>query len=260
VKPVVLFRGSRDYPDEFAAAQRHLKVIESRLEVQPDDLVIPRYSALPFYRELEADVAALGARLINTHRQHLFVSEFRGWYERLEGLTPRSWFRLQDVPKDGGPYVLKGCTNSKKFSWRTHMYAETFADAVRVHSRLLEDGLVGQQDIVIREYVPLVTYDTDPQGCPISQEYRFFVIGGKVACGGYYWSNYPECPDRDPSVVPSEFLNSAISKISDEVPFFVIDVAKTAAGDWTVIEINDGQMSGLSECDPDMLYRLLSLI
>lgn len=37
----------------------------------------------------------------------------------------------------------------------------------------------------------------------------------------------------------------------------MIDVAQTESGDWIVIELNDGQMSGLSENNPEILYKNL---
>ena len=35
-------------------------------------------------------------------------------------------------------------------------------------------------------------------------------------------------------------------------------MAQTAEGNWNVIELNEGQQSGLSENDPDLLYKNLS--
>jgi hypothetical protein len=57
-------------------------------------------------------------------------------------------------------------------------------------------------------------------------------------------------------------LNAIIEKIqntelSEPPTYYVIDVAKTAAGKWILIELNDGQMSGLSDNDPDVLYSNL---
>ena len=42
--------------------------------------------------------------------------------------------------------------------------------------------------------------------------------------------------------------------------FFVLDIAKTESGDWILVEINDGQMSGLSMCNPHQLYSKLQQI
>jgi len=43
-------------------------------------------------------------------------------------------------------------------------------------------------------------------------------------------------------------------RIADYANFFVLDMAETADGRWIVVEVNDGQMSGLSMCNPEELY------
>jgi hypothetical protein len=60
-----------------------------------------------------------------------------------------------------------------------------------------------------------------------------------------------------PSVdsIPGAFLEKVLARIGDQAPFVVIDVAKTVSGEFIVVELNDGQMSGLSDVDPDVLYR-----
>jgi hypothetical protein len=57
--------------------------------------------------------------------------------------------------------------------------------------------------------------------------------------------------------VPQEFIQKVIDRVKDKVNFFVMDIAKTQSGDWIVVELNDGQMSGLSENDPNVLYKNL---
>ena len=41
--------------------------------------------------------------------------------------------------------------------------------------------------------------------------------------------------------------------------FFVLDIAEKRDGGWILIEMNDGQMSGLSMNDPDIFYKNLAL-
>ena len=75
-------------------------------------------------------------------------------------------------------------------------------------------------------------------------------------CGGYYWSSHIEDLNEIPmpSEVPEEFLRKVINKIRGQINFYTIDVAQTVSGEWNVIELNDGSMSGISENDPDKLY------
>jgi hypothetical protein len=49
--------------------------------------------------------------------------------------------------------------------------------------------------------------------------------------------------------------------VGDFATFYVADVAQDQNGKWWLVEINDGQMSGLSGNDPYVLYsRLFELI
>ena len=57
--------------------------------------------------------------------------------------------------------------------------------------------------------------------------------------------------------VSKEFLNKIIEIIGDNINFYALDVAQTEDGNWIVIELNDGQMSGLSENNPEILYKKL---
>lgn len=234
-------------------------VFDSRMKASAGDLVIARYSALPFYKELSEDLASKGAVLINTLHQHNFIADLTRWYSVLFELTPKTWYKLDSLPEKGGPYILKGVTNSKKQLWHTHMFAIDKTAAIRVHSRLCEDGLIGDQQIIIRQYVPLVTYGHGIGGVPITKEFRFFVVCGKIMCGGFYWSSnidqVPEVPLV--SEVPLNFLKKVVYRIGNSANFYSLDVAQTASGDWIVIEINDGQMSGLSENQPLEFYRAL---
>lgn len=246
-------------PGELEAAQEHFECIPTRMAVESGDLVVSRYSCLPFYKEQEFDITYVGAKLINTLRQHWYVADLQNWYYDLEGLTPKTWFRMEDVPKDGGPFVLKGKTNSKKHDWKTHMFAADWDAAQAVHWRLCQDGLIGSQDVYIRQFVPLVRFTTGLNELPITKEFRIFVCDGQILSGAYYWTGYSEEMGFTPSFdeVPREFLDEVLRRIGNKIRFYVVDVAQTAAGDWVVIELNDGQMSGLSDNDPQVLYREL---
>lgn len=251
--PTVLFRQTDEFDtDELEAIGRHFPVYTSRAQVPRDGLVIPRYCALPFGKELETDVTVLGSRLINSFRQHCYAAELRRWYPDFEDLTPQTWFRLEDAGRGhDGPYVLKGSTNSKKFSWETHMFAPTFRDAGEVYGRLLEDGLISTQEIVVRKYVPLRNHGLMPTGLPISHEFRCFFFKERLISKAFYWSHEVVDPEDN---VPQAFLEEVAKRGGSNIDFWVADVAQTEQGDWLVVELNDGCMSGLSRNDPDVLF------
>jgi hypothetical protein len=243
---------------EYDVAKKYFPCTRSRMDVCSGDIVICRYSALPFFRELENDVESIGASLINTYRQHRYAADVGNWSRDLTDVTPYTWFRLEDLPEKG-PFVLKGETNSRKFEWDTMMYAEDKRAAIEVHSRLCNDGLIGAQNIVIRQYIPLKTHLVGLRGLPITEEYRFFICNNEILCGGFYWSNYADDIFDKPNIdnVPKDFLEKVIKQIGKNIIFYALDVAQTKAGDWIVIEINDGMMSGLSEIPCDLFYSQL---
>ncbi len=257
---VILMRASLAEDDELAVAQKYFEVFTSRSRIPKDSLVIGRYAVLPYYAELEEDLAANNARLVNTHAQHLYVADMKGWYADLEGLTPKTYFSLEAFKRTAtgsGSYVLKGRTNSKKQQWNTHMFAKSARDVDAVYARLSDDSFIGNQDIYIREFVPLRAFGEGIRGLPITEEYRFFVLDGEVLASGCYWSQFPEIAEEhglNPSQVDAAWLRGVIDKIKARIRFFVIDVARTAEGGWMVVELNDGCMSGLSDVSAEALY------
>lgn len=271
MRPVIRFRRDVSNEDEFRAARKHCQVAEYLCEVPKDSLVFARYSALPFYREVEVELRAKGCEMVNNIRQHRFVADICEWYHVLEGLTPKSW-RYDDFVREnviGTPFpaagvVLKGETNSRKFLWDTHMFASDFSKTVEVAGRLWDDSLLTAQKIWVREYVPLHTFSIGPHGLPISEEYRFFVLDGRIIVGGFYWSSHADEVGfrTDPHRVPVEFLAEVISRIGNRCRFYTIDVGRLqrpwGEPEWTVIELNDGQMAGPSECDQDALYKAIA--
>lgn len=265
MRPTILYRRGMN-PDEDdaelrAAREAGLRVIHQRTDVLGDELVIARYSCLPFYKELEIDIQNREADLINTYRQHRFIADMREWCYVLDELTPKLYDRLQDLPEKG-PFVLKGETNSKKHQWDTHMFAADKRAAGEVYSRLQDDMLLAQQTICVRDYVPLKRLATGFNGLPITNEFRFFVLREEILCGAFYWASHVGDLESVPSAdqVPRKFLNRVIKKIGDRASFYVVDVAQTETGEWIVIELNDGQMSGLSCNTAEALYGALSRV
>jgi len=264
--PIILMRASLAEEEELSIARKYFTVIEQRSHVsdlKPPFLVIPRYSCLPYYKELEEDIKYFGGELINSYRQHLYIADMKNWYEDLEDMTAKTWFRLEDVPRDGGPFFLKGATNSKKFLWNTHAYAKDIHAAVDVYHRLSQDALIGQQDIYVRQYVPLVKLADGLNGLMITDEYRVFVAYGKILSMGYYWASHTDDLDKIPSAeenVPKDFIQKVIDRVGDKADAYVVDVARTQAGEWIIVELNDLQMSGLSCNDPYKLYNNLKTV
>jgi hypothetical protein len=258
-EPVIYFRESLVEPEELEAARRYFRVITQRTHARRGELVIPRFSALPHNKELCLDLEELGCTPINTYRQHCYVADLRNWYYDLAELTPRTWFALDQIP-DEGPFFLKGATNSRKLLWETHAYAEDKLAAGQVFMRLAQDTTIGVQPIYVRKYVPLNRLATGLNSLPVSEEFRFFFLGGQQIASGFYWSSHVDELDRvyTPDVVPQAFVNEVVQLVRPHIHFWVADIARTADGDWILIELNDGQQAGLSEIRPDEFYGSLA--
>lgn len=253
MQPIVLFRKDITTEEEFDIAKNYFDVVETRSRIPSNRLVITRYSALPFYKELEEDVSFVGSKLINSFREHSYVANFY-YYWDIEDLTPKTYFRLDEVP-EGGPYVVKGVTNSRKFDWNNMMFAKDRRKAIDVACDLQKDSMIQYQDIIVREFVPLVKVEDGLNGLPMSNEWRFFCYKDKILSKGFYWSNAETEGTLEQEAI--DLVNEVINRVKDKVSFFVVDVAQTTNGNWIVIELNDGGMSGLSNNDPHVLYESL---
>lgn len=248
-------RASLAEEDEAAVAEKYLPTYRLRSQIPPGSLVIGRYSVIPYYKELEEDLIANGSCMVNSYQQHAWIADLKEWYQDLRGLTPKTWFSLAEIPEEG-PFVLKGATNSRKFEWNTHMFARNKREAIEVYRRLSQDGLVGEQDIYIRQFVPLRKVAEGLNGLPISEEYRFFILDGKILSGGFYWTSHMDDLTADYSAarVSQDYIQTVIDRIGSNARFVVVDIGIKEDGDPVTIELNDGQMSGPSDNNLDVLY------
>jgi hypothetical protein len=258
MESVILFRFSTEVRDEYEVAQKYFNIVKYRNECPNHLLVIPRYSALPYYNELEKDLDAKYSVLIQSFAEHDYIASFSYYYD-IFGFTPRTWFSMADLRSSNykGPVVIKGVTNSKKYKWNTHMYAETWEDVLRITSELQNDGLLGYQKLIYREYIPLKTFDIGINGIRYTNEHRCFFLGKELISHGAYWST---APNPEKAILHSRGLAVAqevAGILAEFTNFYAVDVAETEDNEWIVIEVNCGTSSGLSENDPDTFYRNL---
>lgn len=259
MKNVILFRKHYTVENEFLISQKYFPVSETRIGLK-DSLVIPRYSLLPYPKELERDLKLQGSYLINNLSEHEYIASF-DYYHDLKKYTPKTYFQLSDVPKnENKKYVIKGKTNSRKQQWKEKMFADSYDDVVRIYNDLLNDPYIAEQGVIIREFEKLENYGTGLNGMDFANEWRFFFYKKTLLTYGYYWSIGDIIPDKsslDPQAI--ELAKEMAEIASHYTNFFVLDLAKTEDGRWILIEMNDGCQSGLSENNPDELYKNLSL-
>ena len=263
MKHCILFRSDRtpEQEEEYDAAASFFPVYTHRTSIW-DRVVIGRYSVLPNYAELQGDLRVNNAELVHTPSQHRWIADFE-YYEDLKEFTPKT-YKLDQFRycESEGPFVVKGATNSRKWRWNEHMFAANRKEALSKALGLMDDSLIGCQDILIREYVPLVTHEIGINGLPFTEEWRLFYLYGQYVAHGFYWSTASEelVAKKNAEGIEPEGMNFAdevASRLSSKI-FVAIDIAKTVDGRWILIELNDGQMSGLSEISPMTFYKGLS--
>jgi hypothetical protein len=234
--------------------------MESILGVRAGDLVIARHYTWPWPRRLDRDLAAIGAHALNAARDYDYCDNPMRWATDLGDLTPETWEDFSLLP-DRGPFFLKG-PKADKGRW-DRCYAETRAEAITLRRELQRDTGMRGEHIVARRYVPLERLGDGLGGVPPAVEFRLFVLDGRVVSRGFYWPpDDCETPPPSPEVIPEAFVERAIARVGSvdgRAPrWYALDVARTTTGDWVVVEINDGQRSGLSENDPRALYAAMA--
>lgn len=255
MNPIILFRKGLEEEGEFDTCSSVFKTFEYRSMVPENSLVFGRYSVLPFYQELEKELACKKSKLINSYLQHQYIANIENWYEDVKEFTPDTWFSWADLPEQA--YVIKGRTNSRKFRWKQRMFAPDKASISKIAASLMDDCLIADQGICVRKYIPLETYEIGINEMRFTNEWRCFFLGEDLIDYGYYWSNYEGPRQSDLDQEAFDFLRKVSTIVSKKTNFYVLDIAKTEEGKWILIEINDGQMSGLSCINPGKLYKNL---
>ncbi len=115
------------------------------------------------------------------------------------------------------------------------------------------DAILHWQKPVIREFIPLVPVaGAVPGKVQPSLEYRSFWWRGECVGWGRYWYQVApyECTDAGAGLAIAQQVAARLN-----VPFLVVDVAKTVDGRWIVIECNDAQESGYVGIPPQALWQ-----
>lgn len=259
IKPTILFRKfkGKNYLEEYKIASKYFNLVESILDIEEDSLVIGRYSVIPYYNEVERDINKRNSKLINSLFEHEYISEME-YVLDLEEYTPKTYFDPNNLPLKDQAYILKGKVNSRKEQWKDKMFAENKKEAIKIYLELMSDPNIAEQGVVFREYKKLKKISDSVNGMPFSNEWRFFFYKNELVDYNYYWSQSDIVPKKESLDEKAiDYAKEIASKVSEKVNFFVLDIAELDNGEWILIEVNDGQMSGLSEIDPESFYKNL---
>ncbi|KWX72125.1 hypothetical protein AMQ84_25915 [Paenibacillus riograndensis] len=220
------------------------------------------------YENLYNALQQKNAVLINSPAEYRNGHYFPYSYEAIKKATPQSmWLGIEELSNgfdllfkklhifQNKPILVKDYVKSRKHEWEEACYIPDASDRQKVQTVLQNfidrQGSELNGGIVIREFIQLEQLANHPKsGMPLSNEYRLFFLHHKlIQCTGY-WDEVvyqQEIPKLD------SFIDLAKGVAS---PFFTMDIAKTTNGEWTIIEIGDGQVSGLpSHADLEQFYK-----
>lgn len=225
---------------------------------------IGRFGAVQDYKTCFSDMIDCGIELVHAPEMHALSSELTEWYPLIENLTPFSkWF--QEPPSVAEveaffswPVFIKGSRQTSRH--QAELAIIRSADHyIETLSRISKDPILKWQKLVVREFVRLQSVGETVDGkIPPSFEYRTFWWKGECVGEGRYHTNanykWTEA-ERSAAIILARKVVEAI-----DVTFLVIDLAKTEDGNWTVIELNDGQESGYAGVPPTALWQNISEI
>jgi len=221
---------------------------------------IARVGAFQDYEKLYQQAASWGIQMANTPEQHNLCSNLPLWYPKMIDLTPRSiWYEafpsLTTILKDFSfPFFLKGARQTSRHRADASIIRSP-TDYERAAEIFRRDPILQWQALVCREFVPLRQIPGGFEGkVPASFEFRTFWWKTKLVGSGRYWfeaPNYGWTVEEEAKAL--ECAQLAVNRLSGG--FIVIDLAMTAAGQWIIIECNDGMESGYAGVSPMLLWR-----
>lgn len=209
------------------------------------------------YAKLIQSLVARGYSMLNSLPGYLSAHSMENWLERFSGLTPSTAIFDPSI-MDASAAVLAGESISPEENYFLKGLSKSEPDASRAEGpnelleRLAELGESFGEDakIAVRNFVPLDS---------TTAELRSWWLRGELFGLGLH-PNFLSSELRDPLKpmalrgYAKEFLRELQLRIAElDSNFLTADIALTAAGEWTLIELGDGQVSGLRQ-DGDAEY------
>ena len=212
-----------------------------------------------FYNLLEEK----GIILINSPEEYERYHTLPGWYNEFAEFTAESLWEnegsvvniLEKAAMLEGGYIVKDYVKSRKHEWYDACYIPNIRDKGKTEKVITNfvkrqgESLVG--GIVLRkcENLRQIGYH-EKSGMPISEEYRAFVFAGKIHTIDNYWHG-----DNDVQLSQEEtsWLEGIATKVRSN--FVTIDLARREDGMLIVMELGDGQVSGLQEIPAGIFYE-----
>jgi hypothetical protein len=221
------------------------------------------------YSQLYEALADRGVSLVNDPAAYRHCHYLPEWYPLLADLTPKSvWLAVEAAlapearraalqPFGNQPLLLKDFVKSRKHEWLEACYIPSALDdpvVERVIRRFVElQGPDLNEGLVFREFVALEPLGQHSKSAmPLTKEFRLFFLDGSLCFATAYWDE----GDYQGALPPLDLFLAPAQRVQSR--FFTMDVARGVDGRWLVIELGDGQVSGLPE-NADLLAFYTSI-
>ena len=185
----------------------------------------------------------------------------------IKNYTPKTIFQKVECKKsinillenvkifNGKAIIIKDYVKSEKYYWDTACYIENSNNIKKLSesiNNLIElRGNYLNEGIVIREFIELNNIQKHSKSnIPLSEEYRLFFYDNELLCVFNYWEEINYNMER-PETKEFEIIGKTI-----ESNFFTMDIAKNKNGKFIIIELGDGQVSGIPDNeDKNIIYK-----
>lgn len=215
------------------------------------------------YAALHARLEARGYTLLTSPAAYEEAHYLPLAYPHIEGFTARSEWILGDDEEEawalyhgsfrGKDALIKDWVKSAKYHWKDGCFipANTSRERFREIFGVFRQarGTLFNRGVVLREYLSLVKTGGEMRGIPVIDEVRLFFFRGELVV----------VPGGDQEVNPMQH-RARWERIAGafQSDFMTMDVALREDGEWAIIEVGDGGVSGLPETlDPTRFYASL---
>ncbi|NME72693.1 ATP-grasp domain-containing protein [Flammeovirga aprica JL-4] len=205
-------------------------------------------------------------QLINTPTQYIHCHYLPNSYDIIKSKTPKSnWttdlsndsiFKVLDDFGDSS-IILKDFVKSEKHNWDDACFipnASEFEKVKSVVDKFIElRGSSLNEGLVFRQFEELeFLTEHSKSGMPLTKEFRVFFANKQVVKVFDYWD---EGDYGNTQPVLDDFMSIAENIESN---FFTMDIAQKKDGSWIIMELGDGQVSGLPDnANTDEYYKNL---
>lgn len=213
----------------------------------------------PAYAALAGALEARGAPFVVSPESYAYAHHLPGWYDDFHLVTARTeWTASADIEEaraalgrlPPGPAIVKDYVKSAKHRWHEACFIPDVRDEQAaltvVRAFVVEQGDDLNGGIVLRAFRPYPSHGSEERtGMPVIDERRVFLWRRKPL---------PLIGDED-LLLRDPRIEAAIARLRS--PFVSLDLARLNDDNWEVVEVGDGQVSGLRDVHPIAFFRAL---